>query len=234
MATKLLKTDFHTHTAEDPEEPIRHTSCQLIDRAHLLGYDALSVTNHNGICFNSYLRDYAAERGIILIPGAEITVHGKHVLIVNAQEKFLSARTFADIKNLKNRSNLVVAPHPFFPGLASLLWHVRKNIDLFDALEYSWFFNDNINFNTFAVNVALRYNMPLVCSSDCHHLPNFGSAYSLVEAEKDTDAIIDAVKRGRVQIAATPLNLRKFTRHGVEHVVDVLYGSLRHLWNGKR
>lgn len=234
MSAQLLKTDFHTHTAEDPEEPVQHTSCELIDRAHLLGYDAISITNHNGICCTDYFRDYARERGILLIPGTEIDIQGKHVLVLNAGEEILSARTFADLRKIRNSSNLVVAPHPFFPGFSSLLWHTQRNIDVFDAIEFSWFYHSRINFNVFATRLAERYGLPLVGTSDCHHLENFGCAYSIVEAEKDADAIIESVRSGRIEIASDPLNLREFTKHGVKHVVEVTQGAMRRRWNGKK
>jgi hypothetical protein len=231
---KSLKIDLHIHTSDDPEEPVRHTTCELLDKAHYLGYDAVSITNHNGICYTDYYRDYARERGIILIPGVEIGVEGKHVLVLNATEDALSASTFADLGKIRNPSNLIVAPHPFFPGFSSLLWQVEKNIDIFDALEFSWFYHSRINFNTFALRMAERYELPLICTSDCHHLEKFGSAYSLVESEKDTEAIIEAIRCGRIQIMARPLNFVEFVRHGVEHVVDVTQGTMRRLWNGKR
>jgi len=154
--------------------------------------------------------------------------------VINARENALAARTFADLRKLRNRSNLIVAPHPFFPGFSSLLWQVQKNIDVFDALEFSWFYHNHINFNVFAERLAARYNMPVICTSDCHHLEKFGVAYSFVEAEKNIDAIIEAVRLGRVRITASPLGLVEFAKHGVEHVVDVTYGNLRRLWNGKK
>ena len=234
MSIQPLKIDLHTHTADDPEESVRHSSCALIDKAQSLGYDALSITNHNGISFSRYLQDYARERGIILIPGTEVTIQGKHVLIVNAHEGFLNARTLGDIRNMKNGECLVVAPHPFYPGLSSLLWQVQQNVEVFDAIEFSWFYHERINFNKFAVRMAERYNMPLICTSDCHRLEKFGCAYSLVEAEKDPDAIIEGVKKGRVQLVAEPLHLLEFTQYGFEHILDVTYGNLRRLWNGKK
>jgi len=42
------------------------------------------------------------------------------------------------------------------------------------------------------------------------------------------------VRKGRIQVAATPLSLSRFTRYGMEHVVDVTYGNLRRLWDGKK
>ncbi|RJP71451.1 MAG: hypothetical protein C4532_07410 [Candidatus Abyssobacteria bacterium SURF_17] len=233
ISRTLLKVDLHTHTADDPEEPIQYTSCELIDRAYHLGYDAISITNHNAISFTRYLQDYARERGIVLIPGVEVDIVGKHVLVVNAHGAILGARTFDDFRRLRIPANLVVAPHPYFPGFASLLWHMRKNMDVFDAIEFSWFYHSHINFNVFAIRAAARHGLPLVCTSDCHHLATFGAAYSLVESEKEPEAIIEAVRAGRLEIAANPLKLREFGKHGVEHITDVTVGAIRRLLPGE-
>jgi len=232
MAREYLKIDLHTHSADDPEELIQYTSCELIDRAHLLGFDAISITNHNALLFPEHLRDYAGERGIVLIPGAEINVRGKHVLILNADERIVQARTFKDLRRLRTPAHMIVAPHPYFPDLSSLLWQLRKNIDVFDAIEFSWFYHSAINFNMFAVKTAARHGLPLLCSSDCHHLEKFGSAYSLVDAEKNAEAIIEAVKAGRVEIAANPLKLIELGKHSVEHVVENARGILHDLFAG--
>jgi predicted metal-dependent phosphoesterase TrpH len=233
MLKKLLKVDLHTHTADDPKELIQHSSFELLDKAHFLGFDAISITSHNGITFGKYLEDYARERGIVLIPGAEITVQGKHVLVVNAHRRILEVRTFDDLRRLRIPDNLVIAPHPYFPDFASLLWRLRKNIDVFDAIEFSWFYHSLINFNMFAVKAAARYGLPLVCTSDCHHLENFGSAYSLVDAEKDRESIVEAVRRGRLEIAANPLKLAEFWKHGLEHVIDITTKTISHLVSGE-
>ena len=232
MSREYLKVDLHTHSADDPKEKIQHTSCELIDRAYHLGFDAISITNHEAITTAAYLRDYARERDIVLIPGGELRIRGKHVLVVNAHEALLDARTFKDLRRLRTPENLIVAPHPYFPDFSSLLWRVGKNIDLFDALEFSWFFHSYINFNMFAIRTAARYGIPLVCTSDCHHLTKFGSAYSLVDAEKDASAIVEAVRAGRVEIAANPLKLLDFGKHGARHIYDNTVGAVIDLLAG--
>ncbi|NQU08571.1 MAG: PHP domain-containing protein, partial [Candidatus Abyssubacteria bacterium] len=122
MREHVLKVDFHVHTADDPEESILHTACELIDKAHYLGFDVISITNHGDISVSRFLRDYARERDIVLIPGVELNIRGKHVLVVNAHEGILKARTFDDLRRLRTPENLIVAPHPYFPGLHSLFW----------------------------------------------------------------------------------------------------------------
>jgi predicted metal-dependent phosphoesterase TrpH len=232
MPNEYLKVDLHTHSADDPKETIQYTSLELVDRAHDLGFDALSITNHEALSYSDYLRDYARERGLVLIPGTELNIRGKHVLVVNAHNDILKARTFDDIRRLRSPENMIVAPHPYFPDFSSLLWHVGRNIDVFDALEFSWFFHSRINFNMFAVRTAARHRLPLVCTSDCHELSRLGVAYSLVEAEKDAGAIVEAIKAGRVEIAANPLKLVDFGKHGVRHIFDNTVGTLVHMLAG--
>lgn len=227
-----LKVDLHTHTAEDPEEKIRHTGRELIDRAQHLGFDAISITNHNAISANGELRDYARERGVVLIPGVELGICGKHVLVVNARKDIMKARTFEDLRRLRTSESLIVAPHPYFPGTSSLLWKTRRHIDLFDALEFSWFYHRHIDFNTFATRMASRHGLPLMSTSDCHRLDRFGRTYSLVEAEKDAESIVEAIKAGRVEIVADPLTLVELGMHGAEHVGSVTMGTIRKLMAG--
>src|SRR5687768_5090210 len=108
----MLKVELHTHTADDPLDQVPHTTHDLIDRAATLGYDALAITLHDRQLDIRPLASYAAERGIVLIPGIERTVEGRHVLLLNFRSGTEEVTTFADLRRLKQRSpGLVVAPH---------------------------------------------------------------------------------------------------------------------------
>ena len=52
----------------------------------------------------------------------------------------------------------------------------------------------------------------MVANSDAHVLEQFGLAYSLVEAEKTPEAIIKAIKAGRVEVVSRPLSLAALIR----------------------
>jgi predicted metal-dependent phosphoesterase TrpH len=112
----VLKVELHTHTADDPLDRIPYTATQLIDRAARLGYDALAITLHDRQLDLGPLRDYAAERHLVLIPGIERTIRGKHVLLLNFSAAAEQVQSFDDVRRLKAREpGLVIAPHPFFP-----------------------------------------------------------------------------------------------------------------------
>src|SRR5688572_258870 len=120
-----LKADLHLHTRER-EEFITYNAWGLIDRAASYGFQVLRITNHDTVTFSAELQGYARERGILLIPGVEATVEGKHVLLYNIDVPPERIRTFADLRRLRRPEWLVVAPHPFFPASYALRKRLRR------------------------------------------------------------------------------------------------------------
>lgn len=123
-----LKADLHLHT-RDGDRFIAYDARGLIDRAARDGF----------VTFSEDLGAYARERGILLIPGVEATIEGKHVLLCNIDVDPERIRTFADLRRRRRPEWLVVAPHPFFPASFCLRGRLLREIDLFDAIELSHF-----------------------------------------------------------------------------------------------
>ncbi len=201
-----LKVDLHIHTKEDTKDRIGYSAYDLIDVAQSKGFDAIAITNHETITYNPELKSYAAERDIVLIPGVEVTIGGKHVLLINMAFEKGRFNSLKEVFKQKAANNLVIAPHPYFPGSTSLHRQLETNPHLFDAVEYCHFYNHMINFNKKAVRFVCNYHLPLVGNSDAHVLEQFGLTYSLVQAEKNPDAIIQAIKAGRVKPVSRPLS----------------------------
>ncbi len=217
---RKLRIDFHTHTADDPQDYINFTSRALIDRAHRLGFDALAITNHDIVTFSPELESYAAERGILLIPGVELTLSHKHVVLINPDpSRYRELRTLEDLANMEKADRLVVAPHPFYPGPKCLKSDLATHISSFDAVEFSFFYSRIINCNNKAVAVARAHCKPLVGSSDCHNIWQMGLTSTLVEAEKNIPSIIAAVKEGKVEIRTAPLSFLTMVRVGINFLL---------------
>jgi predicted metal-dependent phosphoesterase TrpH len=202
----LLKADFHIHTREDPHDFIRYTAVELLHEAARQGFQVLALTCHNKRIHTEDLRRRAADLGILLIPGVEAAIEGKHTLLLDMPYSRLRVRTFAHVRALKGEGGLVIAPHPFFPAPKCLGAKLRENLDLFDAIEFSHFYTQRLDFNRRAVAYARRMDMPLVGTSDCHRLWQLGTTYTLVEAaEKTVPAVFEAVRAGRVRVVTAPL-----------------------------
>ena len=203
----MIKVELHSHTADDPLDRIPYTTRELIDRAAELGYGALAVTLHDRQLDLRPLETYAMERGIVLIPGIERTVEGRHVLLLNFERGAEDVATFEDVRRLKREgAGLVVAPHPFFPAGMSLLGCMNRYPDLFDAVEYNAMYTSSLNFNRFAEGWARRHGKPMVGNGDVHRIEQLGTTYSLVDAAPTAAAICGAIAAGRVQVVSRPIS----------------------------
>jgi hypothetical protein len=202
-----LKADFHLHTGEDRREGVGYSAKELIDRAAQEGYRVLAITNHEQVTFTRELKEYALEKGIVLLSGAEATIEGKHVLIISSNGFFhpKKIKTFKDLQQIRRDGALIVAPHPFFPGFTSLHSKLNQYLGAFDAIEYSHFYLNRINFNIPAERLARQHGIPLVGTSDAHCWRQFGTTYSLVKAKQESEDIIRAIKTGDIEIVTQPL-----------------------------
>jgi predicted metal-dependent phosphoesterase TrpH len=208
----MLKVDLHTHTGDDPVDSIPYSTRELIDRAAALGFDALAITLHDRqLDVSGELSAYASQRGIVLIPGVERTLAGRHILLLNFPSVTESLQTFDDVAALKARypKGLVIAPHPFFPHANCLREHMDRLADLFDAVEFNAFYTSALDFNRRGMRWADRHGKPRIGNSDTHRLPLLGRTYSLIGAEPTPDAICAAVKAGRTEIRTEPISLRE-------------------------
>ena len=109
-----LKVELHTHTDADPIDTIPHTTEELIERAASLGYHALAITLHDKQLNVAPFTDYASRRNIVLIPGIERTIAGRHVLLLNFSSRAESIDTFEQLAVLKTEERArarIIQPH---------------------------------------------------------------------------------------------------------------------------
>jgi predicted metal-dependent phosphoesterase TrpH len=202
--TKPLKADLHLHTAEDPLDRVRYTAKELISKAADEGFDVISITNHHQMTFNQYLFSHAQERGILLIPGVELTIQRRHVLVLNPPPH-KKCSDFPSLSKLRRPETLIIAPHPYYPGTYSLNGYLLEHIELFDALEYCHFYSQMINFNLRAVEVSQSFGLPLIGNSDAHFFSQLGATYSLLYAEKNLQSVFEAIRQNKLKIVSRPL-----------------------------
>ena len=207
MPDQMLKIELHTHTNFDPLDRIPHSSHQLIDHAASLGYRGLAITLHDRFYDPAADAAYARERGVVLIPGIERTIDGRHVLLLNFTRDVERARTFEEIAALKGRcGGLVIVPHAFYPTGTSLGRYLDTHHALIDAIEYNAMYTRWLNFNERAERWAKQRGKPIVGNTDLHRLEQLGTTYTLADAEPHPDAICEAIRAGRVELRTEPLS----------------------------
>ena len=206
MNSFRLKIELHSHTDFDPWDHIDYSAYQLIDEVARQGFEALAITCHDALQWSQSLADYAAAAGILLIPGVEATIEGKHVLIYGL-EHFREPMSFAQLRALRQSRPQVftIAPHPFYPGSSCLGRKLIQCTDCFDAIEYCHFYTRQANFNHKAMEMARILNKPVVGTSDIHLLRQVGKTYAYVAVKaKSLEAISAAIKAGQVELVTTP------------------------------
>ncbi len=220
----FLKTNLHFHTVLDETSP-RYNIYQGIDYAKEQNFGVLAYTPHRKFIFEQKFSQYAESKGLLLIPGIEIGIGKKHIVILNCDKEAENIKSFEDVANYKKRKPniLILAPHPFVFSPKSLKSSFLKNIDLFDAVEMTVFSNIIFNFNKRAEEIAKKYGKPFIATSDTHFLKDINRGYAIINAEEKTiKAVLDAVKRGDFQNKMNSMNPFAMAKHIIKGVLNTI------------
>jgi len=223
-----FKTNLHFHTADDPQDAIPYTFYEGIDAAKALGFDAIALTCHHSFIREPKYQTYAAERGILLIPGVELTLEGRHVLVLNPSPEIEDVKTLAELETYKrNRPDIfVIAPHPFLYGPSCLKDQLEPWIRLFDAIEHSWFYSKWFNRNKKAEQTAKKHRLPYIATSDTHVLDVLPTSYAVIDAkEKTIPSIFEAIRAGKFENVSPP---QRFWRGMVLGYMKMEWNNLKH------
>src|SRR5215510_11248680 len=142
-AEEWIKLDLHIHTLDDPKDAVDYSAHQLLERARALGFRVLAITLHDAVFDRPEVFADAAAMGILLIPAAEMRLHGADVIVLNVSaEEMAQLKSFDDLRRLRARrgsSIFTIAPHPFYIFGGSIGSRLFEKIDCFDAIEYCHF-----------------------------------------------------------------------------------------------
>jgi len=178
----LLKGNLHAHTTfSDGRRPIR----EVIARYRELGYDFLAITDHDDRVHDDYWFDIpAGDDRMLILPGIEINYRplSQHVGKVTG-----------------DRETLHVLNHPARYGLtvAETLSRVRiigRAGLTIDAIEIT---DTGIYQPEYDVD---DIPLPKIATDDSHRDAHFGRAWIEVDAVRNPDAIIKAVRAGDFQV----------------------------------
>lgn len=223
-----FKTNLHFHTADDPQDAIPYTLYEGIDAAKAHGFHAIALTCHQAFIHKPEYDAYAAERGILLIPGVERTLEGRHVLILNPDSDVERVKTLAELESYKKThpNIFIIAPHPFLYGPSCLKERLEPSIHLFDAIEHSWFYSKWFNRNKKAEAVAKKYRLPYIATSDTHILDVLPTSYAVIDAkEKTIPALFEAIRNGSFENTSPP---QPFWRGMVTGYIKMEWGGFKH------
>jgi predicted metal-dependent phosphoesterase TrpH len=203
-----IKIDLHIHTLDDPKDAIDYSAHQLLERARALGFRVLAITLHDAVFDRHEVFADAASMGILLIPAAEMRLHGADVIVLNVSaEEMAQLKSFDDLRQLRaQRGNSIftIAPHPFYMVGGSIGSRLLQEIDCFDAIEFCHFHVGLFNPNRRAKKVASRFGKPLIATSDAHRLHAFGHHYTSIPMPSalTVENVFAALRSGPLQLTS--------------------------------
>jgi predicted metal-dependent phosphoesterase TrpH len=206
--------DIHLHTNRGSADSNLSPN-DLISRAKTIGIGAICITEHDNMWNLEELRDLAAEAGVIVLRGMEVTTEMGHVGAFGLERYVGGIYKLPELRRIVDgEGGLLIANHPFrykldprfsfinpdaepidssYPDRAAKL----KLFELVDAIEV---LNGACgeDENQFALQVARVLGRPEVAGSDSHSANSIGCVTTLLDHPVKTEReFIDAVKAGR-------------------------------------
>lgn len=170
--------------------------------------DVLAVTDHNTLkgykhCV-TYAKEYAArkKREIFMLPAEEVGCSEGDVLAYGITEEVKRGSVAEVVDIIHNQGGVAVIAHPFSPLTSFAGKDLQENH--FDGIEVN-------NYNSFDLinRLAQRFarKRPYLFQmggNDAHQPWDVGIVLNLIEAEPETDSILQALKKKRIRIVESP------------------------------
>jgi predicted metal-dependent phosphoesterase TrpH len=203
VKTPPLKIDLHVHThySEDASTTLK----ELVHFAIKRGVDGVAVTDHDTLRGAQKLAKKRSQ--LTIIPGLEVETLRGHVLALNITTLIPPKLSIAEtVQKIHDAGAVAIIAHPAV--VLKPKWGQRITSDLnFDAVEV-------INSSAFPYflstylgrRLAERLNLPQTAGSDAHHATEIGKAYTLVDADSDSNDIAEAIIKGAVTPCGKPIS----------------------------
>ena len=220
-----LKGNLHSHTRSMPDG--KRNFQEVVDLYAKLGYGFLMFSDHNKVTSPDAIK-YIDSKGLILIPGSEITANGTHILSVNCTKNIES---YTDrqrvIEEINANGGFAIIAHPDWGKNYD---HVTiKQLQYWKGYVGLEIFSGAVSFlNEFGCAYSTRKWDQLLstddtdCSNaengilgfacdDSHDLTGIGVGWCMVyTTELSVNGICDALKKGRFY-ASTGVTITKIS-----------------------
>jgi len=194
-----VKADLHVHSTYSADSII--TPKELVFYAKKRGLNAVAVTDHNQV---DGARKIAEETDFLIIPGTEVSSSEGHIVGLNVHEVIPRDLTASEtVDKIHDAGGIAIACHPFALFKGSVGNHVTERFDAVETKNASSF---PYKTSTRKANLlAERFRLAKVAGTDAHIGQAIGFAYTVIEAEPNVEAIIQAIVDGHCQPHGEPI-----------------------------
>ena len=203
--------DLHLHTNRGSADS-NLAPLDLIERARAIGIGAICVTEHDNIWDLRELAARAADSGVILLRGMEVTTELGHIGVFGLDEYVGGIYKLRELRKVVDAcGGIMVANHPFRYKLDprfSFINHDHEAIDpahpargakleIFEVCDAVETLNGACSDeeNRFALKVTRRLGLAEVAGSDSHSANSVGCVTTLLQSPVRSEReLIEAIK----------------------------------------
>ncbi|MCS7098546.1 MAG: PHP domain-containing protein [Candidatus Methanomethyliaceae archaeon] len=183
--------DPHIHTNSSPDSTL--TINQLLSGILAAGINAIAITDHETMEGYKRLKSSLSFKGILLIPGIEISTNVGDLIVLGLENPPISRDPMILIEKVKQEGGLIVAPHPFDESRKSIGNLCAKlGVDLIEAYNGRC----STKANKEAREFATALNIKIIGGSDAHRKEDLGSVINIMECERSIEDILEELKKG--------------------------------------
>jgi hypothetical protein len=222
----MLTCDLHVHTnfSKDGESSVE----EILKRAEEAGLDAIAITDHDTV--DGAKKALAFRTSVLVIPGIEVSTKQGHLLVLGVTDLIPAGLdVLVTVEIARRMGALAILPHPYHLWRHGVARRKKTGMDIVDAVEV---FNSRYivgSANTKAARIAKRLGKPCVGGSDAHNARFVGFGRTLVDAEKNVPAILDAIRAGKVSCGGRKTPLRTYTRQSINNTWKKIKRITRHV-----
>ena len=194
--TKLLKADFHIHTAYSMD--CNMSLEEIISRCQETGINCIAIADHDSV--EGALKMQSLAPFPVIVAEEILTPHGE-IMGMFVKERIPSGISIEQaISRIRAQGALVCLPHPFaaFRGIKldnERLEELAEQIDIIEVFNArSPFLRDSTKAQAF----AKKYDIPGIAGSDAHTLNEIGNTYIEMPEFNGRDDFLQAIAAGKI------------------------------------
>ncbi len=169
---------------------------QMVDALKKSGFGGLALTDHDSIAGWEGARRAAKSKGMVFIPGMEVSTLSGHMIAMGISEPVKPRLPLDDtIDLIHDQGGIAIAPHPFDVRGEG----VRDEFIKADAVEVFNSLNLTRVENSLTRAKARKSGLPAVGGSDAHSIEMLGMTANIIEAD-DADSALRQIRKGNVRV----------------------------------
>ncbi len=201
----MLRFDLHVHS--DYSKDGMSSVEKILEAAAKKGLDGVAITDHDTTAGARYALEIVDKvaPGLLVIPGEEVTTRSGHLIVLGITRDIPGGMSVADtIKEARRQGGIVVVPHPYNKPRHGM--PIPKGADAAEVYNSRFILGMH---NRRAMKQARKLGVPGVAGSDAHQASLVGNAITLINANKNLEDVLKAIKEGKtsIDVKKTPVYL---------------------------